>query len=295
MTRPQAMLLVALAATWGGSYALTAVLLDHGLPWAWVAALRLLIGAAVITVLARRRSGGGGPRSPAWRSAIVGALAAGVSLPMIALGQRWVASGLAGVIVAAAPLCTAVLERAGGGARLGRSGVAGLLTGFAGVVLLFAADLSGSSDALLGGLVILLAPLGYGAGAVLGRRWTAGVPPLRQTADNLAWAAAWATAIALVATAAGEGAPALHGAGAWVALLALGVVGTGLAFTTFFALIAAIGPSRAMLVTYVAPAFALGYGAAFLHEAVTAAAVAGVALVVAGTVAASRPPTSPEG
>jgi drug/metabolite transporter (DMT)-like permease len=197
------MLLLALAATWGGSYALTAVLLDHGMPWAWIAALRLLVGAVVIAGLARLRTDRGGPRTPAGRSAVVGALAAGVSLPMIALGQRWVASGLAGVLVAAAPLCTAALERAGGGARLGRGGVAGLLTGFAGVVLLFAADLSGSSDALLGGLVILLAPLGYGAGAVLSRRWTAGVPPLRQTADNLAWA----TTIALVATAAGEGAP----------------------------------------------------------------------------------------
>jgi drug/metabolite transporter (DMT)-like permease len=283
------MLLLALAATWGGSYALTAVLLDHGMPWAWIAALRLLVGAAVIAGLARLRTGRDGPRTPAWRSAVVGALAAGVSLPMIALGQRWVASGLAGVIVAAAPLCTAALERAGGGARLGRGGVAGLLTGFAGVVLLFAADLSGSSDALLGGLVILLAPLGYGAGAVLSRRWTAGVPPLRQTADNLAWAAAWATTIALVATAAGEGAPALHGAGAWLPLLVLGVLGTGLGFAAFFALVATVGPARTMLVTYVAPVFALAYGAAFLHEAVTVAAAAGVVLVVAGTIVAARP------
>jgi drug/metabolite transporter (DMT)-like permease len=44
-----------------------------------------------------------------------------------------------------------------------------------------------------------------------------------------------------------------------------------------------------MLVTYVAPVFALAYGAAFLHEAVTVAAAAGVVLVVAGTRVASRP------
>ena len=290
VTRRQALLLLALAATWGGSYALTKVLLDHGMPWAWVSAARLAIGAATVTAIARRVVGRDAARASWPRTAVIGALSAGLSLPMIALGQRWVATGLAGVIVGASPLFTAAVARvAVPDARLGRAGAAGLGLGFAGVVLLFAADLSGSSSILLGGLAILVAPVGYGIGAVLSQRWAAGVSPLAQTAANLTWAAGIALLLALAATAAGEGGPALHGAGAWAALLVLGAIGTGVAFAVFFGLIADVGPSRAMLVTYVAPVFSLLYGALLLDEPITAAAVAGIALIVLGVVITTRP------
>ncbi|WP_320670399.1 DMT family transporter [Patulibacter defluvii] len=291
MSRRQSLLLLALAATWGGSYALIKVLLDHGLHWQWIASFRLLIGAAVVIVVAHRRLGPRPLRASAGRSILIGACSAGLSLPMISLGERWVASGLAGVLVAAAPLFTALFARLLiPSARLGRAGLVGMLVGFAGVVLLFGADLSGSSDLLLGGFVLLLAPLGYGIGAVLSRLWATEGPPLAQTAANLGWAAAIATAMALVATAAGEGAPALHGVGPWLALLVLGALGTGIAYLIFFQLIAEIGPSKAALVTYVVPIFALSYGAAFLDEEITLTAVAGVVLVIVGVLVANRPP-----
>lgn len=291
VSRRQSLLLLALAATWGGSYALIKVLLDHGLTWQWIASLRLVIGAAVVVAIACHRLGPRPLRASPLRTLAIGAATAGLSLPMISLGERWVASGLAGVLVAAAPLFTALFARLLiPSTRLGRSGLVGMLVGFAGVVLLFGADLSGSSDLLIGGIAILLAPLGYGIGAVLSRLWATGGTPLAQTAANLTWAAGIATAVALVATAAGEGGPALHGAGAWLALAVLGAIGTGIAFVIFFQLIAEVGPSRAALVTYVAPVFALGYGAAFLDEPITLAAVGGVVLVVIGIVIAGRRP-----
>ena len=73
----------------------------------------------------------------------------------------------------------------------------------------------------------------------------------------------------------------------WLAVLALGVLGSGIAYLLYFAIIASAGASRAILVTYLVPAFALAYGAVFLDEAITATALAGLALVLTGTALAT--------
>jgi drug/metabolite transporter (DMT)-like permease len=68
-----------------------------------------------------------------------------------------------------------------------------------------------------------------------------------------------------------------------VAVAALGALGSGLAYLLYFAIIASAGASRAILVTYLVPAFALVYGAVFLDEVVTMTALAGLGLVLVGT------------
>ena len=70
-------------------------------------------------------------------------------------------------------------------------------------------------------------------------------------------------------------------------MIALGALGTGLAYLLYFALIASAGASRAILVTYLVPAFALVYGAVFLDEPVTWVALTGLGLVLAGTALAT--------
>jgi len=72
-----------------------------------------------------------------------------------------------------------------------------------------------------------------------------------------------------------------------LAIVALGALGSALAYVLYFALIARAGASRAILVTYLVPAFALVYGAVFLDEKVTASAVAGLVLILAGTTLAT--------
>jgi drug/metabolite transporter (DMT)-like permease len=74
---------------------------------------------------------------------------------------------------------------------------------------------------------------------------------------------------------------------AWLAVVALGVLGSGVAYLLYFAIIASAGASRAILVTYLVPAFALVYGAVFLDEAITAVALTGLVLVLAGTALAT--------
>jgi drug/metabolite transporter (DMT)-like permease len=72
-------------------------------------------------------------------------------------------------------------------------------------------------------------------------------------------------------------------------VLVLGAVGTALAFVIFYKLINEVGAGRASLVSYLAPGVALFYGALLLDEAITAAAIAGLALILGGVAIASRP------
>ena len=72
-----------------------------------------------------------------------------------------------------------------------------------------------------------------------------------------------------------------------LAVVALGVPGSGLAYLLYFAVIASAGASERILVTYLVPAFALVYGALFLDEAATATALVGLALVLGGTALAT--------
>jgi len=75
--------------------------------------------------------------------------------------------------------------------------------------------------------------------------------------------------------------------------VALGAVGTAIAFVIYYELINGIGPARAALVSYLAPGVALFYGAIFLDEAVTVAAVVGLVLILGGVAIASRPKRAP--
>jgi drug/metabolite transporter (DMT)-like permease len=68
-----------------------------------------------------------------------------------------------------------------------------------------------------------------------------------------------------------------------VSILALGAGGTGIAFVLFYTLIADIGPARAAMVSYVAPAFSIVYGVVLLGESLTVAAIGGLALILAGS------------
>jgi len=77
------------------------------------------------------------------------------------------------------------------------------------------------------------------------------------------------------------------GASAWLHLAALAVLCTGLAYVLYFRLIAQAGPAYAMTVTYLLPAFAIGWGAIFLREAVTWPMLAGCAVILLGTALAT--------
>jgi drug/metabolite transporter (DMT)-like permease len=151
------------------------------------------------------------------------------------------------------------------------------------VILLFGADLTGSSDALVGGLMVLAAGFCYAAGALLLKHRLPGAPPVGVAGASMAVASLMT--LPLLIASPPTRAPSFE---AWGSLLLLGVGGTGVAFLFFYTLIAEIGPSRASVIAYIAPGFSVAYGVVALGERFRASAVAGLALILAGSWLALR-------
>ena len=272
------MWLLLLASIWGASYMFIKIgLRDLSAPM--VACMRIALAAAVLVPWAARQGALGAVRGRAGTVALVGAVQVAGPFLLIALGEQEISSALAGILVATAPIFTAVLaiwvdhEERSEGVRL-----LGIVIGIAGVVALFGLDLSGSGSAILGGLAIVLAGLGYAVGGFLVKHRLGGAPPIGVAAWVMVASTIWLLPAALAT--APDSVPAL---GPLAAVTALGVVGTGFAFAIFYTLIGRVGPARSFIVAYLAPGFAVAYGAVLLGEQITVATVAGLALILAGS------------
>ena len=278
MDRRSWALLLILGGIWGASYLFIEIGLRDLSP-GMIAWLRVLLAALVLIPLASRAAGLAGLRGMLGILVLLAAIQAAGPFMLIALGQEEISSSLAGILVSTAPLFTAVLaiwvdqEERSTGLRL-----AGIGLGFGGVVVLLGVDLSGSGAALLGGGAIVLAGLGYAIGGFIAKRRLADAEPLSIAAAVMAASTVLLAPVGL-ATAPGS----LPGIGPLAAVAALGLVGTGVAFAIFYSLIEMVGPARTFIVTYIAPAFAVGYGAWFLSERVTVATIAGLTLIVGGS------------
>jgi drug/metabolite transporter (DMT)-like permease len=126
------------------------------------------------------------------------------------------------------------------------------------------------------------AALAYGLGAMFIRLKFRGVPPLVVSfgASAVAAALTFPPAVATI----GGNSPDL---GEIAAVVLLGIVGTAVAFVLYFALIDEAGAGKAALVAYLIPPLALAYGAVFLDETITGAAIAGLVLILIGVALAS--------
>jgi drug/metabolite transporter (DMT)-like permease len=268
-----------LAALWGSSYMFIKVAIDGGLSDTFIVFARTLLGAAVLApVMISRGTLPAVRRRIGWLVLIALIQIVGPFL-LITIGEHHVASSLAGILVASAPIWTALIVLfAVREERLHGIGVVGILVGIVGVALLFGVDLSGDSDALLGGAGILLAGLGYAAASVLAKAKLPDVPPVGIAGTIMA-----VSALVLLPTVpfgVPDEAPSL---GTVAAMVVLGAGSSGIAFLIYYTLNADIGPSRASLVAYIAPVFSVLYGVTLLDEDFTAGVAAGLVLILLGS------------
>ncbi len=279
MTRRSWLLMGLLAGLWGASYLFIKVALDDGVHPAFLVFTRLALGALVLVPIALSQSALVGLRGRWGAIAFMAVVQVTVPFLLITYGEQHIASSLTGILISASPIFTALLAiRFDDEERPRGIAAAGIVMGILGVVLLFGLDLSGDATALAGGLMVLLAALGYATGGLYLKHRLRGVPALGIAASTLVISAL------LVAPAAMLTLPsAMPSAQATASLLVLGAGGTGIAFVIFYTLIADEGPSRASLVAYIAPAFAVLYGVWLLSEPLTIAAVAGLVLILAGS------------
>ncbi|MFI1854270.1 DMT family transporter [Streptomyces sp. NPDC020480] len=282
MSRRGLPLFITVSVLWGVPYLLISVALE-GLGPVGVVAGRVALGALVLLPVAWRR---GLPRllRERWRPLLLLAVVE-VAAPftLIAVGERTVSSGLAGVLIATEPLFILALGLLWGKReRLARGAWAGAALGFLGVVVLL-----GVAGAGKGAVLVSAAAACYAVGALLMHRLFRDVPPLTVTAGMLATASVPLLAV----VAATEPAPQVT-ARVLLAVIGLGTACTAGGFTAFFALVSAEGPARAAFITYVAPVVAVSAGVLVLSEPVTARTVVGTLLVLAGAGLAARRPSA---
>lgn len=284
MDRRNWVLLLALASLWGASYLFIKIGLDDLGPAAIVFTRTGL--AALVLLPFAVKSGG---MAPLWRLApglfALAAIQVAGPFLLISAGERHIASSLAGILVASAPIFTAILAVwIDDSERLHPRGVVGVAIGIVGVALLLGVDVGGSGAALAGGLMVVLASVGYALGGFALKRYFTGQQPLALVASTMTASAIMTLPLALIDP------PGHVGLDTAAAMAALGLGGTGIAFVIYYTLNHAIGPTRTSLVAYIAPVFAVVYGVTLLDEAFGVTTALGIVLIVGGSwLAASAP------
>lgn len=250
---------------------------------------RLGLGAAALLPVALILSRGFPRELGVWLHLVVASLL-GNAAPylLFAFGERDASSGLAGVMNATTPLWTVLLAlglRTQGG--LPASQALGLTLGFAGCLSIFEpwAQTAGEGSVLGLGLC-LAAAVSYALTYAYIDRFiaTCGLSAFGLSATQLLASTGWlAVAFPFNVPQTRQVTP-----GAVLAVLALGVLGTGMAYAVNYTLIHAAGATAASTVTYLVPVVSVLAGAVVLHEPVTVVVVGGVIAVLVGTALAQR-------
>jgi drug/metabolite transporter (DMT)-like permease len=280
-------MLAGVSAIWGASYLLIKIALDGFAP-SMIVFARVLLAALLLYVVIMIRGGEdraalGWLRRHPWRTLVQGTLAVAIPFLLITFGETQISSGLTGVLISPGPLFIAMLAPLiDPTEKVDRRAGVGVVIGFAGVVLLIGVDTVHSIGEFLGALAMVGAALAYGLGAMYARLKFRGVPPLVVALASCGVAAILTLPPALATL--GENHP---DTGEIAAVVSLGVIGTAVAFYLYFGLIAEAGAGKAALCGYLIPPLALAYGAIFLDEEITPAAIGGLALILIGVALAS--------
>ncbi len=269
-----------IALIWGASFLLIAISLESLHPGA-ITLGRVASGAAALAVVpsARKRIAVEDRR----RLVVLSLVWVGIPFTLFPIAEQYINSAVTGLLNGAMPIFAALvaalfLREIPRGAQL-----AGLLTGFTGVVLISVPSMGEGSNAALGVLLVLLATVCYGfavnIAAPLQRRYGS----VTVMSKMLVLATLWTLPYGLWGFT-----ESTFELGPVVATLVLGVIGTGVAFAIMASLVGRVGSTRASFITYLIPFVSLALGVAFLGDQVAPLAIGGVVLVVTGAVLASR-------
>jgi drug/metabolite transporter (DMT)-like permease len=274
-------LLLIVGGIWGASYLFIKVAVREIEPTAMMD-LRLLLAAAVLLPFLALRLGPRGAVAEI-RSTGTGAFALGISnmaLPfvLIAWGEKHIDSGVAAIANATVPIFVAMLAiRFNPSERVYGLRLVGVVLGLVGVGVLTGLHPQGGWWGVAGTLAVVVASLSYATANLYAQQRFPRTPPLVYTT-----ASTLAAAVVLLPFALLQLPDTVPGWKALGSVAALGIGGTALALLFFYAMLNRYGASRASLVTYLLPPFALLYGMVFLNERMTLNAVLGLLLILAG-------------
>jgi drug/metabolite transporter (DMT)-like permease len=256
-------MLLFLGVVWGSAFLFIGVAVQS-IPPITLAALRCLIGALVLLAIARAM-GHAIPRAPrAWLSYLaMGLTNSAIPFMLIAMGQTRIDVGLAAILIATVPIFTLALAHWFTDDKTTPRKAVGTLLGFAGIVLLIGpAALAGVVSNVAGQLLVVGGALCFAITQILVKRHRGGTPVVN-AGCSLACSALWTVPLAALLEQPWQASPTLASIGA---ILALGVLSTGISHFVFFLLIRNTGPSFVTLNNFIAPPVGVAWGILLLGE-----------------------------
>lgn len=269
---------LALCLIWGVPYFFIKMAV-HELSPVWVAWGRLVFGSLVLLPVAWKRSAF--KNLGKHRLTLVCFAFAELVGPfyLIARGESWVSSSLAGILLAAVPLMVVInAPLLGVKEHLGARRLIGLAVGLVGVVALLGIDTLHTANEWIGAGCILLATIGYAVGPLIIQRHLSDTDSLGTVATSVAIGA-----VALTVPALFSAPSAVPSATAILAVVVLGLVCTALGLLLFVYVISRAGAARAAVVTYVNPAVAVLLGVCILNEHFGVGSAIGLLLILFGS------------
>ncbi len=271
--------LVALAAIWGAAFIYMRVAAPVFGP-AWTAELRVLLGGLALLAWFRALGFDPGLRVH-WRFyLLIGTVNIAIPFVLYSYAAMHAPASLLSITNATSPIFGLAWAALFGDERVTLRKAAGLGLGVVGVALLTQPSGVASGLAILAALGACCA---YGLAGPLIKRYAGGASPRGMAAGNQLAAAVVLIPLLLALPPLATPTPLVV-----ANLLALALLGSGVAFILYFRLIADVGATRALTVTYLIPLFGILWGWVFLGEALPAAALAGGVLILAGTVLVTR-------
>lgn len=281
-TRSDWLLLLALGLMWGTSYAFIKLGVET-LPTFTLIAARLAIGLALlVTVVLVAREGL--PRSPRTylHLAVMAALNIVIPFTLITWAEQSVDSAIAAIINGAVPLLVIVLAAlVFPDEPITVNRLVGVVVGYAGVVVLVLPGLTtaGGAGDFSGELALIGSTVAYAVGAVYARRNIRALRPMIPAVFQVGFAFVMVGVLAFLF----ENPLAVAWTGdAVLAVLWLGILGSGLAYLVMFRLLSRIGATATTQLAYLLPVVGLVTGALMFGEAVDARIVGGIALILGG-------------
>jgi drug/metabolite transporter (DMT)-like permease len=271
-----------LASLWGASFLFMRISTVEFGPVA-TAAVRVSIASVFLMPILLYKGLGSQLRQHWKRVFFVGLLNSGIPFACYAFALLSITTGLSSLLNATVPMFGALVAWVWLRDRPTLSRTLGLVIGFAGVAMLawdkasFKPDASGVAPGWAV-LACLLACVCYALAASFTRRYLSELPPLVTATGSQIGAA-----LGLALPALWLWPAQMPGPSAWLALLAVGILCTGVAYVLYFRIIGNAGPARALSVTYLVPVFAVLYGLLFLGETVTPWMLICAAVIIVGT------------
>ena len=248
-----------------------------------VAAGRVASAALILSAVALLRGRHFPSDGRTWFALLVmGLINNAIPFSLIFWGQTRIDSGLAAILNATTPIFIVLLAHLVGDERLSMHRLAGVLLGFAGVAVLIGPGALRHLDPTnVAELAVLLAAVCYALAGLWGRQFRR-LPTEIAAAGMLIGSSAIMLPVAAWAEHPWTASPT---ATSLAAIVALGLFSTAIAYLLYFRLLARVGATNLLLVTFLLPVVALALGTLFLGERVHAIDLAGLALILTGLAA----------